>query len=423
MIRLFRRVLAGLRSPRIRGFLSMSGATLFAQGLTLALLPILSRLYSPADFGVLSFVLAISGVATPALALKFDAAAILPDSRRAVRPLVTLALLSILVASLGWSVLANHVAPLLFNGESVRGLAWWVFGVSFLTGLFNLFSQLAIRDRRYSSVAKRSLYQSGATSFAQVVAGSVGAGSAGLLGGALVGRTAGLVGLARGGRKYFGRHRAIDVPAALRAYWRFPVVFAPSAVLNGLGLHLPVIVLTSVYGAAFAGQLGMAERIVAAPITVIGVAMGQVFVGELAQMRRDGQRNFLRWFMQVSGALGLVSLLGVFLLLLAGDFVVPWLLGSNWDLAADLALILAFSGGARLVATPLSRSISFFQRAGANVAIDLVRTGFSVISVALVVSFDFSATGATWVMYGPLAVVYVITWFYLYSLMRRESRK
>lgn len=416
-----RRIRALSNSQRLRGFLSLSGATLFSQIITLAALPFLSRLYSPEDFGVLSLVLAISAIVSPALALKFDAAALLPKSRRQTRAVVTMGALAVLIVSSLWALFADLIASAIFKEQPIPFLGLWVWATTLLTGIFALFSQLAVRDRRYRAVATRTLYQSVASTGSQLAFGALRWAPAGLLTGTLIGKLVGLVGLVIVGRRYVGGHRLRDSFQAWREYWRFPLIFAPSSILNSLGIQLPLIILTAQYGIEFGGQLGMAERIVAVPISIVGAAVSQIFLGDLAEMRRRGNHAYSRLFMRLSGALATISILGLGSLALLADQLIPLILGANWTTAASLIKILAITGIVRLIATPLSGAFSIFQRARANILIDTIRISLMTLSILSVFYFPLSPEGAAWILYGSLSIVYVITWAYVFFLLRGMS--
>lgn len=409
-------------NPKIRGFLSMSSATVFAQGLTIAVLPLLARLYTPADFGVLSLVLAISAIVSPGVALRFEGAILLPASRRETRVLVSLSLLSVVVVSSVWAVFADLVAGVVFQGQAVEFLSFWVFATTFLTGLFAIFSQVAIRERKYRDIAVRSIYQSVATSASQAGLGAISWGSVGLLSGSLIGRIAGLLTLVVNGRRLIARHRWRELGDSLREFWRFPVVFAPSALLNSLALQLPLIVVAAVYGLEFAGQLGMAERIVAIPITVVGAAIGQVFIAELSQLRRSGSRDYVPLFVRLSSALAIIAAIAVGSLLVVADWLIPAFLGEDWTPSVHLVQIIAVTGAIRLIASPLSGAITLFQQAGANIAIDAIRATLMALAIFFMFKLSLTPDLAIWMIYGSLGVVYLITWVYVFVLLKKQSK-
>lgn len=410
-----------VRNPRIRGFLSMSGGALIAQLTTLAVLPIISRLYSTSDFGILALVLAISNIISPAVCLKFDSVVLITKSERDTRVATSIAIASTLLLSAVSAALSHSIAGVVFAQRSVPYLAAWVFAVSALSGIFALLSQIAIRDQMYSAVAKRNAYQAIITSVSQLGLGFFKTNQPGLLWGSLLGRCAGIIGLAVGTRHYVGRHRLKDIPHLLREHWRFPLVFAPSAVLNAIGLQLPVIVVASRFGVDSAGHLSMAERVVGMPIALIGAAMGQMFVGELSNMMRNSERRFVSFFLRITAALGVLALVLFGGLALLADPLLVLVLGSQWDNSVVFIQIMALTGAFRLMVTPASGAVFVFKRARANFMLDVVRAVLVGGATLIVLQGSIGVVGATWLLYGSLSVVYLITWVYLFTMLRWES--
>lgn len=410
------------RSPQLKGFLSMSGGALIAQVVALASLPLVSRLYSPTEYGILTLVIAISSAISPALCLKFDSVVLLTRSKRQTRVAVSVAISANIAISAVWALFSEFFAKMAFPGVFVPFLPLWVLGTSVLTGLFTLLSQLAVREGRYGSVGARTIYQAVTTAGLQVGLGSAAWSHTGLLTGMLLGKAAGIVGLAKQSYRYIGRHKPSEVKPLLADHWRFPVVFAPSGLLNSVALQLPVLVLAAIYGIDFAGQLGMAERIVGIPLTLVGAATGQVFMGELARLKRAGEKRYFALFARVSVTLSLISIIAFGGLALTADWLIPLALGQDWEAAILLVQILSLTGMLRLVSTPVLSTFSIFQRACANMAMDAVRISLSVSAVCVVALGDIPSDTAVWLLYGALSVVYVVSWSYVFVLLKKESR-
>lgn len=407
-----------LGAPGIRGTFAIAVATVGGQAILIAILPVLSRLYSPAEIGAFSVVVALAGSIAPASALRLDAAVLIPEELRETRALATLAVVAVVLTSSLWALATGLLAPSLLEGATAPHLGVWVFVITLFMGFFMLLSQLAVRDRLYTDIATRSLVQPAVTAAAQVACGIAALGASGLLAGAALGRVAGMVGLALKTRRYFGDHRLADVVSVAKRFWRFPAIFAPSAVFNSLGLQIPLITVAAVYGVETAGYLGIAERVIAIPITVVGTAVGQVFVGEIAKRRRDRRGGYLRMYLKVSGVLALVSLLGVGAIAVSAPWVVPWALGDQWKPAAHFVVILAITGGFRLVVSPMTGVIALFERARASVLLDAMRLTMTCAAVAIIVSNRPTAESAVAILFGALALVYVVTWLYIWRLLR-----
>lgn len=410
-------------NPAGRGFLHVVSGTVIAQALTLVMLPILTRIYSTEDFGALTLVTSITMLVTTFSTLRLETALMLPTAQREVRALVSVSLLS---ASVVATITALVVFLLGINDpafDAQSGLPVWVFLSVILSALYTVLNRLALRKGGYSEVGKRAVAQAIGTGGAQLALNPFPGGSLGLILGSLVGRLFGLVPLYRYSRGYLGRtHPRIKV-RVLRQYWRFPVFFAPSAALNAFGVQAPLLFVTAWYGVAFAGILGVAERVIGIPMTLIGNAVAQVFDGEMAKKIRAGRGGYVGPYLKVSLLLSLVALMVGACFFLLGEWAVPIILGQEWTLAGQCVSIMSITVALRLVASPTSRVIGLFQRAGGMFVIDVCRSTLMLGAIGWVMLTEAPFLVAVSAMYYSLALIYVITWGYALVVVIQESRK
>lgn len=396
--------------------------TVGAQVVSFVALPVLSRIYTPEAFGYFSVILAVSGILSPVATLQFEAAAMLPPRIETVRAIVWLAIsassvISVLTflglqlfATMGW-----------FNLDQFPGIEVWVGVFVALSGAFAILSQLALRKRQYRLVAQRSFIRSVLTACAQLGIGWLIGSSVGLLVGAIIGSLGGLAILWRTTREYLSFPQRTIFRATAKEYWRFPVVFAPSVLLNSLGLQAPLIFFTATFGLGVGGQLGMAERIVGVPVALIGGAVTQTLNAEVARQIRQGKQDFTsifkRFSVMLTGAGLSVGLGGV---LLGGVFV-PVLLGSNWVTAGMFVQILAITASIRLVASPLSTFLLLFQKSAAHIALDLIRIVLVGLAMLITLAMAVQPAQAIGIVYSALSLTYLLTWVYLWQLVRSEA--
>lgn len=399
-------------------FYSLSAGTLAGQVISLLALPFVSRLYSPEDFGVLSLIIATTSIVIPAVGLKFEFAIYSPSSRRELRALVGLAILSVLLISLIWSLFVLSAASLFIGSQKIEFLGLWVFGILVGTGLFNVFVQIAIRERDYKGVGTSSIVQSGTTAFGQTTLGVFNVTYPGLLSGLMLGQAVSLSYLIHRYKKVLGNFRINELPNLFMKYWRFPAVFAPSAILNSIGSQLPLITISALFGLSATGQLGMAERIVAIPIALVGGAIGQLFVGEISKMRREALPNFVSFYLKITLVLVATSSVLFGALILVSPWLIPLLLGSKWESAVPLIQIIAFMGAIRLAFSPTSMALTIFQRARANFLLDLSRVVIVLLAVIFVTITGQELFEATAILYGALSVIYLVTWIYVFLMLR-----
>ncbi|MDR2997030.1 MAG: lipopolysaccharide biosynthesis protein [Microbacterium sp.] len=391
----------------------MSG-TVAAQVVSLLALPLLSRIYAPADFGVFSFVLAVTAVLAPIAGLRLETAAMLPQDTTGVRAIVRACMTSIILFACGTVVVIELIRALGGIDATVDFpyLGVWVGVLVLLTALFSLMSQLALRDHRYQSVAARTLLQSSGTAVSQLGFGLVLRNAGGLLLGHAIGRAIGIIPLWRETRQYFGAVSTDARRNVWRDYWRFPAVFAPSALLNALGTQAPVIFVVAWFGVDAGGQVGMAERIVGLPLVLVGAAAGQVLEAEVAKRLREGAQGMRSIYWRVSAMLGGLAAIAALGFGILGGWLVPILLGAQWQDAGAAVQIMAMAAGIRLVGSPLSKFILLYQRSLANTVLDLVRVLLVGGAFAATMLLKMPLFPALWLIYTALALTYLITWVY-----------
>lgn len=395
-----------------RGFASIMSATALAQVISFASLPLLSRLFTPSEFGVFTLMIAVVAVIAPVATLRLESAAMLAADGAEVRSVARNAITSIFVVGVGTLVVIQILEIIgLWSAGSVRASAIWVAGLVILTALFSLLSQLALRERMYALVARRNLYQAVATSAGQIGAGLISRMAVGLLAGYALGRVVALISLWRPTRMYFGRTDRADRRSAWRKYWRFPLVFTPSALLNALGSQAPVIFVVAWFGVSLGGQVGMAEKIVGVPLALIGAAAGQILEAEMSRAIREGNRGVLRLYLRSSAMLAAVATVCVVGFAVLGGWLIPILLGQEWSIAGTSVQILALSAGIRLIASPMSKIIILHQRSLANTVLDVVRVALIACAFGVVIGAELQLDTALWLIYGALGATYVVTWF------------
>lgn len=393
-----------------RGVLSVASGTAAGQAIAALSAPVLTRLFSPEEFGAYSFILALTMIFGTVAALRLEFAVPLTADADEARGIVRTASTAVAVSSV---VVAIGVGVLLLGGLDQTGISavsWSLLPLLVaLTGYYALFSQVALREQAYTVVGVRALVQNGGTAAGQFLLSLLTRSAAGLLGGQVIGRILALIGLTRTSRPYFAR-TAVSHRAVLTRYSTFPLMLAPSALFNLLGTYLPLLIVTHAYGNTAAGNFGVAQQVVLLPAGLVGTAVGQVFIGEFSSRLRDGHGGLTAVANRASrtlSALAVVFTLGV--LLFSGP-AFPWVFGARWDTADDFARAMAVSVGIGIVVSPLSFLLLAMERAKEVLALDVARVvvvgGAGLASVMA----GMDAVSATWVMFAGQALIYIATW-------------
>jgi len=323
-----------------------SGAAL-AQALPLLFAPLLTRLYTPADFGVLAvFVAWLSNLAVIATA-RYDMAVVLPKSEPEAARLMLLALaintgLLLLTLPLFWPWHAA-IAGLLGAPQLAPWLPLLPLGV-WLAGAVAAWTAWNNRQRRYAANAQGRVVQSLGVSLLQVAAGWSGLAAGGLILSQLAGQAIALLTLARADvaarLPWLRGHDRAALLADARRYREFPLVNTPHAFVVAFQDSLMLALLSALSGAAIVGQYALVLRVLKLPAALVGQAVAQVVFRDLAEAAASGRAlsGLLKRAVLVLAALSIVPF-GVLALwggpLFALVFGTPWLAAG--EIAANLA--------------------------------------------------------------------------------------
>ena len=329
--------------------------TLAAQGINIAAMPILSRIYSPGDFGQLAVFLAVSGIVATAITLRFEAAILIPKDDNESKALVLMS--AILATFFGAvAVLGAWVMP--GSVKSSLGISqldeWLVLSVmcgvatALITTGLNWFN----RQRNYITISALRVIQSSI-----VVAIGISLGILGFHSGMMLGQiVAGLivtVMILVGLRSLKANWRSYGFWTIAKTHRSSPKYLLPTSLLDVITLQLPVLLISAWFSSEAAGQFSMAWKMLGIPSALVGAAVGQVFLRQFSEIWPDAraarQLLFKTW-----KVLGLVGLVPTVLVVLFGEELFGWVLGEAWRGAGTIAMVIAPMLFAMLISSPTS---------------------------------------------------------------------
>jgi lipopolysaccharide exporter len=370
----------------------LASGTALAQLLVVLAAPVLTRLYSPADYGVLAVYSSTLTVLLVIASLRYEAAIPLPQEDELAGSLLALTLLILagmtaLVSLVVWLVGDAFVTAV--NVPALRGYRWLI-PLGFVgAGMYQALSFWAIRRREFGRVARTRVRQGVGQVLTQVALGAAGAGALGLLIGDVIGRVAGGGGLAflvlR--ERPRGRVTRARVLAVAARYRRFPLLTTWAGLLNIGSLQLPSIMFSAGFGAAAAGLYALSFNMLVLPTMLLGQAVGQVFLSRAATLVREPER--LRQLTERTAVALFACGLPLFgLVMLGGPQLFATVMGAQWEQAGRYAQVLAPWFIVWLVSNPLSGLLSVREWQGSALAFTTFEFGLRMGALLIGVHRD-----------------------------------
>lgn len=390
-------VLQQLRQNRlVRNLLTALGGSAGAQLINLALIPVIMRIYGPEAFGVVGTFLSLTIILIPACSLTWSMAIVLPQRHSDASGLAYLATLVAFVVSLLVMVVLLFWGPMLAERWNLDLLTPYLLLlplVMFTSAVLEVLQQWLYRHGRYSLTARAAtshalvyngmrsvggLFQNSATMLVITSALYYVVHSVLLLIGMLMTRPSPMDGSEEGERK--------TLRALASEYRDFPLFRAPQVLINALSVHMPTLVLASLFGAVPAGYFALCLQVLAMPSNFIGKAMGSVYYPRITQAVH-AREPVIGLLLKGVGAMTAIGAVGFVTVAVAGPWMFSIAFGEQWREAGEFARWLALA------------ELAYFAALPCQVAIPALRLqplflGVEVIATAL--RFGAVAAGAFW---------------------------
>lgn len=253
----------------IKNMLTLMTFTVIGQLIIFATLPLISRIYSPEQFGLYSSLVAIISILGVTTTLRYDIAiALTNDSseRFALYKLSSYLNLIITILITCSLIIINAFTDYFSLGEIL------FIGLSiYMIGKLQIFNNLSVSLGYFKQVSLTKLTQS----ISQVIIQLFGYFSKNnlifLFLGYIAGKTNGLLYLYRTNK---GSLKAEDIKKedylrVIKKFKNFPLYSFPSSLIGSASSNIIIIVIVVIYGGFYAGLYGFLTRIISAPLQLI----------------------------------------------------------------------------------------------------------------------------------------------------------
>lgn len=350
--------------------LKLVGGTTLAQALVVLVMPVLSRLYPPDAFGTAAVFASITALMSGVACLRYEQAIMLPERDEDAANLLAV---SLWLASISGGFSAALVMfvrePIirLLNAPGLMPHLWLVPLTVMASGWFLALNYWNSRTRHFWRLSIARVFQSVATSGAQLGMGAVGeANAGGLIGAGVLGSAVVTVVLGgqiwRDDRRLFrGNVRLGCMFAGLRRYRKFPLLDMWGTLLNGVSWQLPALMLSVFFSQTVVGYYALANRLIQLPMALIGGALAQVFFQRASEAHAK-QTDLATVVEKVFQRLVALGLLPALLMTIAGRELFIVVFGRSWAEAGIYTQILGLWMFFWFISSPLSTLYVVLER-------------------------------------------------------------
>ncbi|NOZ91468.1 MAG: oligosaccharide flippase family protein [Epsilonproteobacteria bacterium] len=361
----------------------MSG-TLMAQIVSFAFIPIMSRLYTPSEFGLYSIFFALSSMIGMVSSLNYEQAIMLPKSNRDAQALVFLSILvTISIVSILVIVLSIFYD---FFLDYFKGYSYliWILPISTLViGLMQIFDAYSTRKEFYKKIATTKVIASFTTVAIQAIS-RYRFNLNGLVVGKVISDMLAVFLLISFNikkqtlqLKYLSKRR---VKANIKRYENFPKYQSPSTLINSFSQNIPLLMFASLFSPAISGFYSLTYRAMQTPLSLVSNSTRSVFYQKASKMYAN-REDLYPLYMKTTLALLKLFIIPLVVILFFGEDLFVFVFGQEWSQSGVIAQIVIFWFLFGFISPPTTVMFNIYGLQRVRLIIQIVTLVFRVLAI------------------------------------------
>jgi len=335
----------------MQSFFKLGSGTLIAQGITFLSLPLISRIYSPNEYGQMTFLLSATALFVPLATLKIETLIVTVLSEEKMKEYFKLSLITTAIISVSVSIVFLLILVLIAPDKGLTNIAFSMFFcvILFVQSISVLTIQLALRTKAYKRISQSSILQNTSTNALQITLGKIDPTVAILVAGYLIGRLLGVLPIVKEPIKIYQ-----EAKIKARKYYLFKNIvkenkyLLPASFLEVANNALIIFTISIFFGYKYSGVVGLVQSLLMVPVTLLAGSFGSIVIAEISALNRNDpgddskKMEFLRKI--IKPILILFVLYVIFFMTLA-NFILSVIFKNDWSGVKDLIPLLTVPVG------------------------------------------------------------------------------
>lgn len=346
-------------------FATLTMGRAIAQIVPLIITPILTRMYSPQDFGVFAVFIAIVTVISLISTGRYNLAITLPKEEEEATQLLIVCMVGVISFTTFTFLLLLIFQDFVLSTLSLEGenlLIYLIPLAILIVGSIESVHYWLLRKREYFFLSRNFIIQTAVINSLKFVFAFIFLGWEGLVLAYILGAMLSLFFL--GGRfikksnffSFVKRLRTKDLLKRAKKYKKFPFFSMPADGINSFAKELPNMLLNGIFGTDVAGFYSLTQRILRIPIAFISSAMTDVF-RERASVDTREKGNCRDIFVVTLKYLVVFSIIPFLAIFLFAPTLTPIILGEQWVEVGGYIRILTPLFFFQFIASPLGATL------------------------------------------------------------------
>ena len=411
------------KSEFSKNVLTVMTGTGMAQAITILFSPILTRIFTPEEFGVFYLFSALADILVIVATGRYELAILIPEDEEEA-------------ANTFWSAgfLATIFSILLFIfiyffnlniGIWLREpkISIWLYLLPpfiLIRGWMMSFHYWHNRHKRFKIITGSKIAESSTNVGSRIGLGILNFGTGGLVIGTLLGRLATLLTylfyFIKNDKKDFPKPERAAIKKQLQRFKNFPKNMVPAGFFNASSTQLPNILINFFYTATVVGHYGFMNRIVRTPLSVIGRSFEEVFKQKASEeLQQIGHCK--RIFYKTLKRLVAIAIIPFLIFHFASPTVFEFVFGEKWLVAGEYAQIFTIPLFLNFIASSLSSIFYLKEKTQIFSRLSFLQLSLVIFAFFLSQQYDLEAKMLIYLLAGAYTISYALMIFLLVKIV------
>lgn len=379
------------KSGFLANVVKLVGGSAVAQGLGIAVMPVLTRLFAPEAFGIAALFTSVTAIVGVVACMRYELAIMLPESDEEAANLlgvsIAFVILVTVISGVVFILLADPISVLL-NSPEFAGYLWLVPIAVFVSGMFLALNYWNSRTKNFGRLAAVRVVASGANQGLRLLAGFTRYTTAGaLIGASIIGNMLATVILGtriwrEDGSIFRASIRTQAMIEGLKRHKKFPLYSSWSALLNMVSRQLPPWMLAIYFSPQIVGFFAIGRLVLSTPMRLVGSAVAQVFFQRASEAKSRTQ-DLDKVVGTVLTSLIAIGLFPILLLTIIGREIFMVVFGAQWADAGVYTQILAIWIFFQFISSPISTLSSVLEKQDSMLIFNIILLVTRVLALVI----------------------------------------
>lgn len=381
----------------VKNFLTLVGGNFSAQLITITLMPVITRIYSPAEFGLFALFMAINNSICNVGSLTYERAILLTESEEDTFLVILLSFLILTGVCIILFIiifLFNSELALLFKNNDIGFWLYFIPLAIFLYGLNRIATLYRLKYKYFKLMSVSKVVKALSSSALKIVLGL----SATAYGGWLI--LSQLISdifcfltllkrpSSQSIRSFLAKTSWEGMNRVALKFKKFPIYLSWAALLNFFSKNSVVFVLSIIFTPAIVGYYSLCNRALGQPLGLISDSIQNVYYQKTASQKISGQ-FILPQLVKLVLILSVSAILPTIILIMFGNHIFVFLFGEEWLIAGQYVRVVSPWFFFLFVGTPTKIIFDICQKQEFRLILNII-VAFSRVGSLFLGSFLFA---------------------------------